>query len=156
MLTYNTQNVVEGVNDLDPHIGGNELHRRCYELLQSRWMRWSAGYRVAIEDTTLRGLRIHTAIAGKDLIGPVKERDAILHFFMKPRGGKSDGVVFKSGQVDLAIVIDHEDYILAMDMKERVYELDENGTSIPRKVCTHNLVFIDVNRSQHSIGNCRW
>jgi hypothetical protein len=108
---------------------------------------------VAIQDTTLRGLKIHAAIAGKDFIGPVQECDAILHFFMRPRGGKSDGVIYRSSQVDLSVVIDPVDYFHAMDKRERVYELDEN--SIPsRKVCTHDLFLIDMYRSQHSTGNC--
>jgi hypothetical protein len=153
VLTYTAQNVIDGINNVDSHIGGNELHRRCYNQLQQRWLLWSGGHHVAIQDTTLRGLKIHAAIAGKDLLEPVKEQDAILHFFMKPRGGKSDGMVFRPGQVDLAIVIDTVDYILAIDKRERAYESDENGIAIRHKVCTYDLVLIDTYCSQHSIGH---
>jgi hypothetical protein len=135
-LTHHTQNVIDGISNLDPHIGGDELHRCCYDQLQQRWLVWSRGHHVAIQDTTLRGIKILAAIAGKDLIGPAKERDAILDFFMKPHGGKLDGVVFKPGQIDLAIVIDSDDYHTALRKREEVYDLDDNGIALHCKVCT--------------------
>jgi hypothetical protein len=138
-LTHHTQNVIDGISNLDPHIGGNELHCCCYNQLQQCWLLWSRGYHVAIQDTTLWGLKILALIAGKDLIGPVKEHDAILDFFMKPHGGKSNGVVFKSGQIDLAIVIDSMDYFLALDEREKVYDLDGNGIALHCKVCTYSM-----------------
>jgi len=155
VLTYNAQNVIDGMDNLDPHIGGNDLHRRCYDQLQQRWLLWSGGHHVAIHDTTLRGLKIHAAITGKDFIGPVQECDTILHFFMKPHGGRSDGVIYRSSQVDLAVIIDSVDYFHVMDKREGVYELDENSITICCKVCTHDLVIIDTYCSQHSTGN-RW
>lgn len=148
-LTHDTQNLVDGLSNLDPHIGGNELHRCCYNLLQPRWNVWSGGYHLPIEKTTLRGIKVIAAIAGKDLIGPARERDAILEFFMKPRG-KTGEPVFKTGQLDLAIVIDPEDLESVEHMRERIHEVDDNSAIIRHKVCIHGLMFIDLSRSPHS------
>lgn len=74
----------------------------------------------------------------------VKGRDAILDLFMKPRGGKSEGMVFRPGQVDLAIVIDHVDYILASENKEKLDESD----NIHHKVRTCNSLLM---RNTHII-----
>jgi hypothetical protein len=135
--TY-TQTVVDGLDKLDPHIGATVLHHRCYNLLHRRWLEWSGGYQVAIENTTLRGTKIHAAIAGKDLSEPPKERDAILHFFLKPRG-KTNEVVFKPGQIELALVIGEMDYKLALEKREEAYEQTEDGITLRSKVCKLNL-----------------
>jgi len=153
-LTYNAQNVIDGMDNLDLHIRGNDLHRRCYDQLQQRWLLWSGGHHVAIQDTTLRGLKIHAAIAGKDFIGPVQECDTILHFFMKPV------VVGLMGNLQVQSSRSCCRYrfgrLLPCDgQKGRVYELDENSITIHRKVCTHDLVIIDTYCSQHSTGNRR-
>lgn len=142
--------MLEGIDDLDPHIGANELHRRCYDQLQRNWHKWSGGYHVPIENTTLRGVKILAAIAGKDLLGPAKERDAILGFFLKPRG-KTNEVIFKPGEVELALVIDEADYMLASRKREEVFELTEDGIMPPHKVCRHDLVYVHAYRSPCSI-----
>jgi hypothetical protein len=139
VLTHvGAQTVIDGLNKIDPHIGAVELHRRCYNQLQRRWLEWSGGYQVAIEDTTLRGMKIHAAIAGKDLLEPPKERDAILHFFLKPCG-KTSEVVFKPGQIELALVIDEMDYKLALEKREEAFELTEDGIALHPKVCKLKL-----------------
>lgn len=111
-----------------------------------------------IEDTMLRGLKIFAAIAGKDHVGPPKERDAIIDFFMKPGSGKRSGeLVFKLGQLLLALVIDQADFNCGIESRERVYELDDEDITICRKVCIHNLVFVDASRSPHPIDHqCQW
>jgi hypothetical protein len=154
-LTHNVQNLVEGLNDIDSHIGGNELHYCCYNLLQRRWLEWSGGYHVAIKDTTLRDIKVHTAIAGKDLVGPAKERDSILGFFMKPHG-KTGELVFKTSQLALAIVIDPKDFEGAVDLRENAGYKSDDTSVFPRpkaRVCTHNVLFIDVSCSPHSIDH---
>ena len=47
-LTYDMQNLVEGLNDIDLHIGGNKLHYCCFNQLQQRWHEWSGGYHLAL------------------------------------------------------------------------------------------------------------
>ena len=93
---------------------------------------------MAIENTTLRGTKIHAAIAGKGLLEPPKEHDAIMHFFLKPRG-KGNDMVFKPGQIELALVIEEVDYKLAQEKKEEVDELREDGITLCPKVCKLNL-----------------
>ena len=148
MCSHDAQNLVEGLKELDPHIGGDDLHRLCYDQLQACWLEWSGGYHVPIEKTTLRGDAIHAAIAGKGLRGPAAKRDTILGCFMKQQQGKKAGEkVFRSSQLDLAVVIDAVDYKCAMTQRERIYDLDEDGLVIGHKVGMHNLMFIDVSRS---------
>ena len=147
-----TQNLIDGLNDIDAYIGGNDLHRCCYNLLQPSWLEWSGGYHVPIEKTTLRGITIHAAIAGKDFRGLAKNKDAILGFFMKQQG-KDGGKVFRNQQIDLAVVIDAVDYKHALEARERVYELDDTGLVIGLKVGINNLVFIDGSCSQLPIDN---
>lgn len=89
-----------------------------------------------IENTTLRGIIIYAAIAGKDLREPAVKRDAILGFFMKQNGKKTGEKVFRNGQLDLAIVVDPVDYKRAMEKREHIYELDETGLVIGHKVVT--------------------
>ncbi len=148
VLTHNAQNLMEGLDNVDPHIGGNELHCLCYNQLERRWLDWSGGYHVPIKDTTLRGIKVHAAIAGKDFIGLAEERDAIIGHFMKPHG-KSRELVFKSGRIDLAVVIDPVDFKGAKDERVRVYELDDDDNIIGRKVCIHNLAVIVLSHSSH-------
>jgi hypothetical protein len=52
-LTHHTQNVIDRISNLDPRIGGDELHCCCYNQLQQCWLDWSGGHHVAIQDTTL-------------------------------------------------------------------------------------------------------
>jgi hypothetical protein len=98
----------------------------CYNKLKKRWLDWSNGYDVPLERTTLRGIKRHAAIAGKALAAsedsdgeppePVKLRDAIWPCFIakRPRTGE---VVFKSGQLDLAIEIYSEDFDHAVERR---------------------------------------
>ncbi len=106
-----------------------------------------------IGNTTLRGIKVHAAIAGNDFIGPAKPRDAVFEFFMKPRGkpGKGHGgeKIFKPGQIDLAVVINTADLKRVKEQREQVYELDDNDIVIRRKVCIYNLAFIDASHSPH-------
>jgi hypothetical protein len=121
--------------------------------LQWRWHEWSGGYQLAIKDTTLQDIKVHTAIAGKDLVGPAKECDAILGFFMKSHG-KTGELVFKTGQLALAIVIDPKDFDSAVDMRENTgYKSDDNSVFPCPKVCKHNIIFIDVSCSPRSIDH---
>jgi hypothetical protein len=133
-----TQTVIDDLDKLDLHIGATVLHYHYYKLLQPRWLEWSGGYQVAIENTMLHGTKIHVAIAGKDLSEPPKEHDAILHFFLKPCG-KTNEVVFKPGQIELALVIGEMDYKLALEKREEAYEQTEDGITLRSKVCKLNL-----------------
>jgi hypothetical protein len=151
-FTHETQDLIDGLNNINPHIGGDDIHQRCYDLLQPAWLQWSGGYHVPIENTTLRGITVHAAIAGKDFRGPAKKTDAILDFFMKPQR-KTGARVFKSRQIDLAVVIDAVDYKHAFEERDRTYELDESGLVIGLKVSINNFVFIDGSRSQLPIDN---
>lgn len=80
----------------------------CYNALQTKWLAWSKGYAVPMEKTTLRGAKVYAAIAGKDLTEPVKQHDAIWHFFFKVRG-KGPEPKFRAEQLQLAVVLDYED-----------------------------------------------
>jgi hypothetical protein len=138
VFTHDIQDLIDGLNDVNPHVGGDDLHRRCYDLLQPSWLQWSGGYHIPIKNTTLRGLTVHAAIAGRDLRGLAKKSDAVLEFFMKPQG-KTGAKVFRNQQIDLAIVIDAVDYKRALEERDRLYELDENGLVIGLKVGVNNL-----------------
>ena len=138
-----TQNLVEGIKGLDPHIGGTELHARCYNKLVQRWLEWSEGYNVPIEKTTLRDAKVQSAIAGKDLADPVKEFDAILDYFMKPHG-KTGELVFKPGQLKLALVIDHKILEEITNQREGICGSDDDDIFIRRKVCTQNVVLTSM------------
>ena len=81
----------------------------CYELLQDKWLKWSRGCEIPLVETTLRGVRVHAALAGKDLTWPAKQRDAIWNFFYKARGGSKKST-FKAEEIVLAVVIDTEDF----------------------------------------------
>jgi len=133
MCSHMAQNLFEGLRNVDPHIGSDELHRQCYDVLQPRWHEWSGGYHVPIKKTTLRGVKVHAAIAGKDLIGPARERDAILDYFMKP-DAKTGELVFRPAQIELALVIEYEVFLLVSNEKEGIYEPDNNSISICRNV----------------------
>jgi len=110
VFTCSSQECIEGVNNIDVHIGGNELHRICYNTSRPPWLAWSGGYDVPLSSTTLRGVKIHAAIAGAALNGkPAKQRDAMSHLLSKSRGRKGGEQTFKYEQVKLAIVISQED-----------------------------------------------
>jgi len=53
MHSYIMQNIVDGISNLDPHIGGNLLHCRCFEQLEQCWLSWSGEYHIEIQNTTL-------------------------------------------------------------------------------------------------------
>jgi len=99
---------LEGLDNVDAHIGGDELHHMCYSILQKKWLAWSKGYMVPIERTTLWGVKLFATIAGKDLTEPVKQHNAIWHFFFKVCG-KGTEPKFKANQLELAVIIDHEE-----------------------------------------------
>jgi hypothetical protein len=134
MLINCPQTCIEGVNNLDPHIGGDKLHRVCYEAVLPHWDQWSGGhggYKIPLTQTTLRGIKIHAPIAGKDYRGPVKNRDAIWEFFFKKRG-KSTMATFRAVELELAIVIDFEDFKCAEKRRNRMYNIglpDSNSDS---------------------------
>jgi len=96
---------------------------------------------------------VHAAIAGKNLVEPVSECNAILDFFMK-WCGKSGERVFKTSQMELALEIEPRDFVGATAKRDQVYELDESGIAIGCKVMVgiHNLVIVDsdVSRSSHA------
>ena len=97
-----------------------------------------------IEKTTLRDAKIQSAIAGKDLVEPVKEHNAILEYFMKPHG-KTGELVFKTGsQLELALVIDHKVLEDITNQREGICGSDDDDVFIRRKVCTQNAVFVDA------------
>ena len=135
-IIFRSQDCLEGIGGIDPHIGGDELHRICYDALKHMWLKWSRGYDVPIESTTLRGVKVHAAIAGKALTQPVKQRDAIWHFVYKIRGRATEPT-FKAEQIDLAIVIDQDDFREAEDRREQAYDTDtaDLGTSSMAGTC---------------------
>ena len=92
---------------------------------------------VPIERTTLRGVKVYAAIAGKDLTEPAKQRDAIWHFFFRVRG-RSNEPKFKAEQLQLAVVIDHEDFARVELRKEEPNEVA--GTDTPTKASKCNPV----------------
>jgi hypothetical protein len=109
----------------------------CYVKLKKSWLDWSNGYDVPLERTTLRGIDKHAAIAGKafddpEIEEPVKQRDAIWHCFVSKRG-KSGVPTFKSKQLDLAIVIETEDFNHAVDRRELLQINTKSGNDKPRK-----------------------
>ncbi len=122
----------------------------CYNVLQKKWLAWSKGYTVPIERTMLRGVKVFAAIAGKDLTGPVKEHDAIWHFFFKTRGRGTEPK-FKAEQLQLAVVIDYEDFA---HVKLRRGELNEDtGMNRPTKVSKYNPGSVCVSLIAHSIDH---
>ena len=110
--------MVEGFGKVDVHIGGDDLHRRCYEVLQGPWLEYTCGHHVPIENMTLQGAHIHAPITGKALLGPAKPCDAIWHFICKPCGSNSSEPKFKANQVELVLVISDLDFKKAEDKKE--------------------------------------
>jgi len=113
MLNHVLQNCVEGLSRIDAHIGGDDLHRRCYDILQKKWLAWSGGYKIPLVETTLRGQKIYAAIAGKDLGHPAEEQDAIWHFVFKTRGGKSTKRTFRMEELKLDLIVEYEKYAKA-------------------------------------------
>jgi hypothetical protein len=85
-----------------------------------RWHEWSKGYQVPLQNTTLRGVKVHAAIAGKALTEAVKQRDAIYDLFVKGRG-KAKERSFKPEQIELAIMVDEQDYLEAERKREEDY-----------------------------------
>jgi hypothetical protein len=143
IIYVNIQSCLEGIGGIDTHIGGDELHRECYRALQKSWLEWSGGYAVPIERTTLRGTKVHAPIAGMALRGPAPQRDAIWHFFFKTRGRATEPT-FKAEQIELAIVLEPEDFIRAEQSRERLNDPDGGDSTIPTKVrswfCSFSLV----------------
>ena len=107
----------------------------CYNILQNKWLAWSEGYTVPIEKTTLRGVKVFAAIAGKDLAEPAKQQDAIWHFVFKVRG-KGAEAKFKAEQLQLAVVIDYKDFERAELRKEELNAIA--GTDTLTKVSLYN------------------
>jgi hypothetical protein len=118
------QSCIEGIMDLDPHIGGDELHHRCYDILQPYWCRWSGDYSLPLENTTLRGLKVYTPITGKAHQQPADERDTIFNLFITTH--KTGEQVFKPHQIDLAVVIDDVDFQCVEEWREQIFKLDGN------------------------------
>ena len=109
VLNRITQDCLEGLDQIDAHIGGGDLHQVCYDVLQKKWLAWSKGHVIHISKTTLRGTKIFAAISGRGLVHPAKERDAIWHFVFKKRG-KATKPTFKVEQLELSVVLDYEDF----------------------------------------------
>lgn len=91
-------------------------------MLKPFWLKWSLGFDIPLERTTLRGVDEHAPIAGYEHVGPAKERDAIWHFFYKVRG-KGSEPTFKAKQLQLAVVVDEDDYNHAEEMKNRINDV---------------------------------
>jgi hypothetical protein len=144
MLTNGLQSCVEGITGLDPHIGGAELHRLCYDALQPAWRDWSGNYHLPLEKTTLRGRTIFAPIAGKARQQPVDERDAIWDQFITMR--KNGEQIFKAQEIELILVIDNVDYQLAEERKDQIDELDgrQDVTKVRDYIC---IVFICITHS---------
>jgi hypothetical protein len=124
----------------------------CYDALQKKWLTWSNGYLVPMERTTLRGAKVYAPIAGKDLAEPVKQRDAIWHFFFKVRG-KGPEPKFRAEQLQLAVVLDYED-IAHIELRKEQLNPDI-GTSTSTRVSGYNpilLVYYHSPRLQQTTG----
>ena len=109
MCSIVSQDCLEGLDQIDAHIGGHDLHQMCYDVLQKKWLAWSRGHEVEIAETTLQGTKIFAAISGKGAVRPAKEQDAIWHFVFKKRG-KSTKPTFKAEQLELSVVIEYEEF----------------------------------------------
>lgn len=116
----------------------------CYNVLQKKWLAWSEDYTVPIERTTLRGVKVYAAIAGKDLMEPAKHRDAIWPFFFHVRG-KGAEPKFKAEQLSLAVVIDYKDFLHVELMKE-----EQNGDTSTNAPTTKVSEFNPVLFMYHS------
>ena len=113
----------------------------CYNVLQKKWLAWLKGYMVPIERTTLQGAKVYAAIAGKDLTEPEKRHDAIWHFFFRAHG-KGTELKFRAEQLQLAVVIDHEEYERVQLRKE---ELDGiTGVNTPTSKDMQQIVEGDI------------
>ena len=135
-FAFNPQDCLEGIGGIDPHIGGNDLHRICYDALKPAWLKWSKGYDVPMERTTLQGIKVHAAITGKAQTQPTKQRDAMWHFFYKIRGRAAEPT-FKGDQLDLAVVIDQEDFEAVEDRREQALDLDAADDEAPSSVAAY-------------------
>jgi hypothetical protein len=94
MLTNGLQSYIEGIMGLDPHIGGAELHRLCYDALQPAWCDWSGNYHLPLEKTMLQGCTIFAPITSKARQQLVDECDAIWdQFIMMHKNGEQ---IFKA------------------------------------------------------------
>jgi len=123
MYSHIIQTCIEGITGVDPHIGGDALHCMCYNVLQLSWNEWSKGYHVLLERTMLWGVSVYAPIARKARQEPANERDAIFDQFMTTH---KNGQVFKPHQIDLAMIIDDNDFQCAEDRREEILNLDEN------------------------------
>jgi hypothetical protein len=113
----------------------------CYNRLQKKWLVWSKGYVVPIERTTLHGSKEYAAIAGQDLAEPVKEWDAIWHFFLKACGNSTE-LKFRAEQVELTLIIDYEDIARVEARKEEMDEAANAKLYIPTKVSGSNTILL--------------
>jgi len=148
------QETLEGIPSVDVHLGGDELHRMCYNLLWPTWLAWSGGYEVPLASTTLRGVKGHTAIAGKFVTSrgaTAQQRDALSHSGLlisksKSRGGKFGkfGVSeqIKYEPIELAVVISQEDLQEAQRRKEGHYDSESDNdasTSVRVSLQSHSV-----------------
>ena len=124
----------------------------CYNVLQDKWLVWSERYMVPIERTTLRGAKIHAAIAGRDLREPAKQHDAIWHFFFKARGRGTEPK-FKAEQLQLAVVINYEDFARVELRKEELNGVTVTSMNAPTKVSKYSLVFLYISLIASSIDH---
>lgn len=120
---YSLQTFVAGFDNVDAHIGGDELHRRCYDELMPKWSKWSK-HDIPLERTCLRGPEKHAALAGFDRKEPAQQRDVIWNFFLKARG---KSVTFKTGEITLVLEILLKDLNKAMKRKELLDSPDANS-----------------------------
>ena len=122
MLMHCSQTCIKGVNNLDPHIGGDKLHCACYKAVLPHWDEWSAGYEIPLKRIILWGIKILAAIARKACMQPAQNQDAIWEFFFKKRG-KSPVATFKANEVKLAVVISFTDIERAEKWRKKKYNL---------------------------------
>lgn len=111
---------MEGISDIDAHIGGTALHHVCYDLIKRRLHDWSYGFPILITRTTLRPAAQYAPIAGYacDVENKrVKEKDAIWDFFYIKRG-KAKEPSFKASELELHICLELEDYNKALEHRE--------------------------------------
>jgi hypothetical protein len=99
---------------------------------------------VPIERTTLRGVKVHAPIAGKALTPPLaaKQRDAIWDFFFKIRG-KATLKTFRTGQIDLAVVIESEDFKCAEERRDIMLDTD-TITNLTRATLSTNHAEVEI------------
>jgi hypothetical protein len=122
------QTCVEGIADVDAHIGAEKLHNKCYATVAPLWELWSYGYKIPQERTKMRAAGKFAEISGSE--------NAIWSYFYKKKGNAKEPRFDPRNELDIYITITDDDY--------------EQG-ELQRRTGQSNDTFEDGYRVRHAI-----